>query len=183
MRSTLLMAHNPRNCFGDSANQTTRRRHTMKRITAALAITAMMLLVTVLTSGHGTDFQVEKRHVKTLTIRNVPERGGKNVALEVGVQPPAGVKLPRGITALVNDYQVNLYDDGRWPDDRAGDGVYAAAGVTRDGKPLNEKSTLRLATGALLEHHASLPEISCKFRVVECPKDCTSVIFGSKCVI
>ena len=155
----------------------------MKKISVALAITAIILIVTVLTSGRGADFELEKKHVKTLTIRNVPERGGKNVALEVGVQPPAGVKLPRGITALVNDHQVHLYDDGRWPDDRASDGVYTAAGLTKDGAPLIEKSTIRLPGGGVLEHHASVPEISCKFKVVECPKDCTSIIFGSKCVI
>ena len=153
------------------------------RIAAAIAITATILLATILTAGHGADFELEKKHVKTLTVRNVTERDGKNVALGVGVQPPAGVKLPRGITALVNDHQVHLYDDGRWPDDRAGDAVYTAAGATKDGDPLTEKSTLRLSSAGLFEHHVSSPEISCKFKVVECPKDCTSVLFGSKCVI
>jgi len=155
----------------------------MKRIAAALAITATTLLVTVLTSGRGTDFELEKKHVKTLTVRNVTERSGKNVALEVGVEPPAGVRLPRGITALVNDRQVHLYDDGRWPDDRASDGVYTGAGLTRGGDPLIEKSTLRLSAAGLFEHHASAPKIGCKFKVVECPKDCTSIIFGSKCTV
>jgi len=153
------------------------------RVAAAIAITATILLATILTAGHGADFELEKKHVKTLTVRNVTERDGKNVALGVGVQPPAGVKLPRGITALVNDHQVHLYDDGRWPDDRASDGVYTAAGATKDGKPLIEKSTLRLAGAGMLEHHASVPEISCKFVVVECPTDCKSIIFGSKCVV
>jgi hypothetical protein len=154
-----------------------------RTVTAAIAITATIFLATILSSGRSADFELEKKHVKSLTVRNVPDRGGKNVALEVGVEPPAGVKLPRGITALINDRQVHLYDDGRWPDDRANDGVYTTAGATKDGKPLIEKSTLRLASGQLLEHHANLPAISCKFKVVECPKDCKSVIFGSKCVV
>jgi hypothetical protein len=154
----------------------------MRRLTTALIIATTLLLGAILTSAHNSDFELEKRHVKNIAVRNVSPRNGKNVALEIAVNPPPGVKLPRGITALVNTRQVQLYDNGAWPDDRGGDGVYTAGAATKSGEPLKENTTFRLPGGELFEH-AVAPKISCKFKVKECPKDCTSILFHSKCVI
>jgi len=154
----------------------------MKRTVVALMITTMLLLGAVLTSGRGSDFQVEKRHVKSIEVRNVPARNGKNVALEIAVKPPPDVKLPTGITALVDGRQVHLYDDGRWPDERAGDGLYTVAGATKNGDALREKLTLRLPSSGTFEHHAAVPA-ECTVRVVDCPASCESVLFRSKCVV
>ena len=108
----------------------------MKRLTTTLLIGTTLLLCAVIAPGRGDDQELAKRHVKSIEVWNVPQRGGKNVALGIAVNQSPGLTLPRGITALINDRQVHLYDDGRWPDPSAGDGVYTVAGSTRDGQPL-----------------------------------------------
>jgi hypothetical protein len=153
----------------------------MRKVTIAVVIATALLFCIVSVPGRGGDFEVDSRHVKSIEIRNVSARNNKNVALDIVVNPPPNTRLPKGISALVNNHQVNLYDDGRWPDEHANDGIYTAAGATKNGEPLDEKAIFRPGSG-LYGHHA-MPKISCKFVRVECPKDCTSIIFHSKCVI
>ena len=152
----------------------------MKRIMTTVIITAVLSLFAVLAPGSAADVELDKRHVKLVEIRPVTPRNGKNVALSITVTPPVGVKLPREISASVNEKQVDFHDDGRWPDERAGDGVYSIAAATKSGEPLNEKTTLRVKSNS---HHAAAPNISCTLKVVECPSSCKSVVTGSKCVI
>ena len=153
----------------------------MKTVRLLIFVALSLLLSVAATAGHRiTD--VEKKQVKTIEVRNVNPKNGKNVALSLEVDS-ASTKLPNGLTALVNDRQVNVYDDGRWPDERASDGIYTVGATTRDHEPLKEKSTLRLQTSGFSLHHAPQPAVSCTLRVVECPKTCTSIIFGSKCAI
>ena len=155
----------------------------MKRLTAFLTIAMSLLLFGTIVPGRSKDLELGKRHVKSVEMRNVSPRNGRNVALDINVKAPVGASLPKGITALLNDRQVHFYDDGRWPDERAGDGVYSVAGATKSGEPLDERTTLRVQSTELFEHHAALPKISCTLKVVECPSDCKSVLFHSKCVI
>jgi len=154
----------------------------MKRITIALMMGTVVLLAAVIAPGRGADQEIDRRHVKTVEVRNVTPRGGKNVALDIAINPPPGVKLPRGISAVVNGRQVHLYDDGRWPDERAGDGVYSAAASTKDGQPLKDKATLRLQRSTF-GPTTFAPKISCTLKIVECPTNCKSAIFQTRCVI
>lgn len=155
----------------------------MKRITITLMMGTTLLFAAVIAPGRAADQEIDRRHVKTVEVRNVTPRGGKNIALEIAINPPPGVKLPRGISALVNGGQVHLYDDGRWPDERAGDGVYSAAAATKNGQPLNDKATLRLQSNSLFEPSALAPKFSCTLKIVECPSNCKSSIFQTRCVV
>jgi hypothetical protein len=155
----------------------------MKRITTTLMVGAILLFGAVTMPARGDDQQIDRRHVRTVEVQNVTPRGGKNVALQIAINPPPGIKLPTNISALVNDRQIDLYDDGRWPDERGGDGVYCVGGATKDGQPLSDKATLRVQSSGMFEPHAVAPKFSCSIFIVECPKDCKSALTQSRCVI
>ena len=108
----------------------------MKRPLAALAVAAFFVLCGVLTSARVTEDEVQPQDARAIATAPVHERNGKNVALTLEVRPDSPRKLPRGLSILVNDHQVNLYDDGRWPDEQSGDGIYTTAGKTTDAKEL-----------------------------------------------
>src|SRR5262249_22610237 len=152
----------------------------MKTVASILMILATTLAGAFTASGSSDDKGLDRRNVRTVELRNVSPRNGKNVALDIAVTPPAGTRLPRGISVTVNGQQVNLLDDGTWPDARAGDGVYSTGGTTKE--PLTDKSTLRLQSTSSVEP-VGPPKVECRFTAVECPANCTSVVFGSKCVV
>src|SRR5207245_4737726 len=137
-----------------------------------------LLLCAIMVPGRVVNLEIEKRHVKAIEVRPVTPRNGKNVALSVAVNAPSNVKLPRGLTALVNDHQVHLYDDGRWPDDSARDGVYSAGGRTKEGQQLKDKTTLLNQSSGLLYHHAPAVDVKCTLTIVDCQKNCKSVLLG-----
>jgi hypothetical protein len=155
----------------------------MKFVALILMVGGTLLVSAFSTPSRGDDSQLDRKHVRSVEIRNVAARNGKNVSLDIAVNPPPNIKLPRGISAVVNGRQVHLYDDGRWPDERTGDGVYSVGGSTRDKQPLSDKTTLRGQSAGLPEAVAASPKVKCTLRQVECPRDCKSAIFGSKCVI
>ena len=156
----------------------------MRRAIAAFAVTTFFVLGGVLTSARVSDDEVQPQDAKAISTAPIRERNGKNVALTLEVHPDTPKKLPKGITILINDRQAHLYDDGRWPDEQAGDGIYTTAGKTTDGKPLEKKTSLPIRVGQRSNHFVSpLPSIGCSFAVVECPKDCKSWIFGAKCLV
>ena len=152
----------------------------MKTVASILMILATTLAGAFTAAGSSDDRGLDRRNVRSVELRNVSPRNGKNVALDIAVNPPAGIRLPRGISATINGQQVNLLDDGTWPDSRAGDGVYSVGGATKE--PLADKATLRLQSAGRFEPVGS-PKVECKFTAVECPANCTSVLFGSKCVV
>jgi hypothetical protein len=155
-----------------------------KTIAALTAVSAVLICVTVAPAVMD-EAEVDPRDVKAIALAPIAEPlNGKNVALTLEVKPPRPKRLPRGISIVINGKQVNLVDDGTWPDARAGDGIYTAAAKTKDGQPLKEKIIQRLEqSGGQLEHHASALPSSCTFRRVDCPVGCKSLIFRTRCVI
>lgn len=156
----------------------------MRKGIAVFALTTFFVLCTVLSSARVLNDEVQPGDAKLISTSPIRERNGKNVALSLEVRPDGPRKLPRGLTILVNNRQVHLYDDGRWPDEQSGDGIYTTAGKTTDGKPLEKKTSFPIRLGQRSNHFVNpLPSIGCTFERVECPKDCTSILFGSKCLI
>src|SRR5262249_6640011 len=147
----------------------------MRKTIVAFAITSFFLVSGLLTSARVGDDELEPRDAKAISTSPIKERNGKNVALTVEVHPDGPKKLPKGVTVLINNRQAHLYDDGRWPDEQSGDGIYTIAGKTTDGKPLEKKTSLPLRIGQRSNHVESLvPSIGCSFEVVDCPVGCKS---------
>jgi hypothetical protein len=156
----------------------------MRKRTATLAIIPFFAICAVITPARLKDEEVNARDAKKIATAPIPERNGKNVALTLEVRPDTPKNLPKGLTILVNGRQAHLYDNGRWPDETAGDGIYTAAGKTKDGKPLQEKTSAAIRSDQSSNHAAKpLPSIGCTFTVVKCPSTCTSTVFGTKCVL
>jgi hypothetical protein len=148
------------------------------RLSIVAALFAL-LLCAVVTPAWVDEPEVDPRDARAIAIEPIAKpREGKNVALSLEIK--SAKRLPRGLSVVINGRQVKLTDDGRWPDARAGDGIFSVGAKTSDGQPLKEKTLLRLDGSA---HHVEAPAISCTLKRVECPKDCKSAVFGSRCVL
>jgi hypothetical protein len=157
---------------------------TRRALAAALIATFLFICVIAAPAARVADSEIESREAKSIAVAPVAARNGKNVALILEVRPDTPRALPRGATILVNGKQVHLYDDGRWPDGREGDGLYAAAARTKDGKPLRERTVSPIRTNAATFDPVSMAlSIGCTFKSVKCPSGCKSIIFGTKCVV
>ena len=145
-----------------------------------LGALSALLLCSVVATAWVDEPEISPSELKAISTEPIAKpRDGKNVAVTLEVKQ-GQKRLPRGVTIVVNRKQVALKDDGNWPDLVAGDGIFTVGAKTTDGAPLKKKTSLRLDGSS---HHAEAPSISCTFKKVECPKDCRSVIFGSKCVV
>ncbi len=154
----------------------------MKRVTAVLAITVFFALSAIVSTARVDEAIVEKKDLKSVAVAPIEKpRDGKNAALTLEVRPATSKRLPRVVTIGINGKPLDLVDDGNWPDAAAGDGIYTIGLKTRDGKPLKEGGSLRLAETASSTHHA-LP-LSCTFNRVSCGVGCKSLIFRTKCVV
>ena len=138
-----------------------------------------LLLCSVVATAWVNEQDISPSDLKAISSEPLAKpRDGKNVAVTLEVK--SGKQLPRGVSIVVNRKQVALKDDGNWPDLIAGDGIFTVGAKTTDGEPLKRKTSLRLDVSS---HHSEAPSVGCTFKRVECPKDCRSILFGSKCVV
>jgi hypothetical protein len=157
----------------------------MRKIIISLAAAGLILWAAPAPASPD-ETEVEKADVQAVNLEAIASpRDGKNVALTLEARPRSRKQLPRGLSVVINGKQVNLTDDGAWPDAQAGDGVYTAAGRTRNGRPFKDRVSLRLQQSAAGFEFApvSAAALGCTFRSVTCGAGCKSIIFRTKCVV
>lgn len=107
----------------------------------------------------------------------------RTIARVTGVAPADGAVLPVGFAVSYGAETIEVADDGRFPDDKAGDGVFSGTTDVPTG-PAHQSSCIDLQGAAAAPPHVGLAHpLGCYWKTVPCQEGCRSVIFRTRCLV
>ncbi len=107
----------------------------------------------------------------------------RTIARVTAVAPADGAALPVGFAVSYGAETIEVTDDGRFPDDTAGDGVFSGTTDVSTG-PAHQSSCIDLQGAAAAPTHEGLAHPrACYVKTVPCQEGCRSVIFHTRCIV